>query len=592
MDSSLKKKVIMFVAMISFMAFYMVVFGSKNAIIGFMIMLAAFMNLGNDFSFKPKRSFIKVLFLLLILGISAYLNNPLTIWGCILTFIVVFGATFTSYDLFGSSTYLAYLMCYFMMISVPITFKDLPMRLLSLFFGAILIVGLNILVNKKRDYKLTKATIGSLVNELNNAIDLKLNGENVSMDSFKTANGLYLTIYNKFEYKFFPSKSHQSALNVIKSFQYIGIGLSGNNFTENELKYMKDVISEIREINPEDIFGGIELETKEMAVVLLNLEIIANETKKDLSDDILLPDNEAIKSLIVPIIKRQFSFKSPKFIFAFKMAFILFIWQLLTLIFNLPFTKWLYFITLPLMMPYIDDLAYVAKERLKGTLLGVFIFAVILILISYIQIPINLMVLVLFAVCMFVLVVKMEDKFILAAASTIISVMTALMYINPPEALILKILWVVVGVIVVSLFNFKFLPYSVEKETQNNLKVCYDLNANSINSIKEKSLGVDFDEKTTLLVMTNIVRENIEVTVENKYLYDLQIKITDICNFILNYLDIYPPSDDLKENLLDIIDNNGEINDDLNFKDVVIAYSMKYVMGLYGEEQNIMEELI
>ena len=587
MNPALKKKVIMFVAMMAFMAFYMVVFGSKNTIIGFVIMLAAFMNLGNDLAFKPKLSFIKVSLLLLILGISAYLNNPLTIWGCILTFLVVFGTTFTSYNLFGSRTYLPYLMCYFMMISAQVTLEGLPMRLLSLIFGAIFIVGLNVIVNRKKDYKLSKATVDKLVGELNHGIDLKLKGKDVSKDSFKTANGLYSAIYNRFEYKLFPSKSQQATLNIIKSVQYIGLGLSEKNFTENELNYIKEVLSKIRQINPEDIFGGVELETKDMAIVLLNLEILANEVNKDLSEGTLLPDRETIKTLIKPILKRQFSFKSPKFTFAFKMAFILFVWQILTLVFNLPFTKWLYFITLPLMMPYVDDLAHMARARIKGTFLGVFIFAIILFLIHYIPVQVNVLSPILFGVCMFVMIVKMEDKFILSTASTIMSVMTALMYITPPKALTLKILWVVIGVIAVSLFNFKFLPYSVEKETENNLKACYDLNTQSINLIKEKCKYVNVDEKTTLLVVTNIVRENIEVTDENKKLYELQIKITDICNFILNYMEIYAPSENLKDNLFDIIENNGKVNDDLNVKDEVIAYSMKYVMNLYDEEKKI-----
>lgn len=44
MNPALKKKLIMFVAMISFMAFFMIVFGSKNAVIVFVIVLAAFMS--------------------------------------------------------------------------------------------------------------------------------------------------------------------------------------------------------------------------------------------------------------------------------------------------------------------------------------------------------------------------------------------------------------------------------------------------------------------------------------------------------------------------------------------------------------------
>ena len=587
MNPALKKKLIMFVAMISFMALYTIVFGSKNAVIGFVIILAAFMNLGNDLSFKPLRSFIKIALLLLILGISAYLNNPLTIWGCILTFIVVFGTTFTSYSLFESRTYLPYLMCYFMMISARVTLETLPMRLLALIFGAIFIVGLNIAVNKKKDYKLSKATIDGLVGELDNAICLRLNGEEVAHDNFKTVNGLYSAIYNKFEYKYFPTKNHQRALNIIKSFQYIGFLIADNDLSENELKYTKEVLSEIREISPDDIFSGVEVETDEMPLVLLNLEILANEVKKDLSDDVALPDKGTIKALVKTVIKNEFSFKSPRFTFAFKMALILFVWQILTLIFNLPFTKWLYFITLPLMMPYIDDLADMAKARIKGTFLGVFIFAIILLLVPYIPIPIDKFSLILFGLCMFVMVFKMEDKFILTAASTIMSVMTSLMYINPPQAMTLKVLWVVIGVIVVSIFNFKFLPYSVEKETENNLKAGCELNNRSIGLIKEKCNGVNSDEKTTLLVVSNILRENIEVTDENKELYDLQMKITDICNFILNYLDVYKPSDDLKDNLINIIGDSIDVNDNLNVKDSVVACSMKYVMNLYKKEKEM-----
>ena len=60
MNRALKSKIIMFVSMMLFMIFYMVIFGSKNAVIGMMVVMAAFMNLSNDLSFKAKSSFIKM----------------------------------------------------------------------------------------------------------------------------------------------------------------------------------------------------------------------------------------------------------------------------------------------------------------------------------------------------------------------------------------------------------------------------------------------------------------------------------------------------------------------------------------------------
>ena len=73
-----------------------------------------------------------------------------------------------------------------MMVGIPVTQDMLLSRLLSLVFGAIFIVGINILANKRKDYKLSKETIDNLVNELDNAIDLKLNGKEVSVDKKET----------------------------------------------------------------------------------------------------------------------------------------------------------------------------------------------------------------------------------------------------------------------------------------------------------------------------------------------------------------------------------------------------------------------
>ena len=55
-----------------------------------MIIIAAFMNLNEDLSYKPGLSFVKILGLLLVMGIVSYLNSPITILSCILTFLVVF----------------------------------------------------------------------------------------------------------------------------------------------------------------------------------------------------------------------------------------------------------------------------------------------------------------------------------------------------------------------------------------------------------------------------------------------------------------------------------------------------------------------
>ena len=165
--------------------------------------------------------------------------------------------------------------------------------------------------------------------------------------------------------------------------------------------------------------------------------------------------------------------------------------------------------------------------------------------------------------------------------------MTSLSYIKPPDTITLKILWVIVGIVAVSLFNFKFLPYSVEKETRNNLEICYRFNEKSIDLIRQKCQGGNAESKTTLFISESIVRENIQVNDDNRQLYHLQVMISNLSNFILSYLDINGCSDELNNNLLDIIDNDAEVKEDLDSKESVMAWSMKYAVGMFKNEKEL-----
>lgn len=324
-----------------------------------------------------------------------------------------------------------------------------------------------------------------------------------------------------------------------------------------------------------------------MLPILLNLEIIVNELNKDLSDEHTIQEKKIISQIFKPFNRRQFNFRSVKFIFAFKMALIMLVWEVLTMLFNLPFTKWLFFVTVSMMVPFIDDLKYTARKRILGTFLGIFIFAIVLIAIPFIPISRSTVIIIVVVICLFVFVWKMKDRLIRNTATTLMSVMTSVAYINPPNAITLKILWVVVGIAAVSLFNFKFLPYSVEKETRNNLENCYRLNERAIDLIKEKCQGGNADNKTNLFVSEAIVRGNIQVNDDNRELYNLQFMISNLSNFILSYLDFNGGSDELNSNLLDIIDKDADVKENLELKESVMAWSMRNVMDMFKKEKEL-----
>ncbi|MBR6024077.1 MAG: hypothetical protein IK044_03825, partial [Methanobrevibacter sp.] len=215
-----------------------------------------------------------------------------------------------------------------------------------------------------------------------------------------------------------------------------------------------------------------------------------------------------------------------------------------------------------------------------------FIFMILVLIYPHSSLSVNSYSVIVMIICMFGMIFWLEEKRTLTIFTTLMSISMSLMYISPNMAITLKVLWVVVGAIVVSIFNFGFLPYSVEKETKNNLAISCDLNKKSMGLIKKRCLGKEYENKNSLLVLSSIVRENIEVTDDNRELFELQVKITDICNFILSYMDVYEFSDDLKSKMINVIDGK-DVKDSDEIKDTVIIRSMKYVKKLFNTQNQL-----
>lgn len=586
MKKALKFRLLLIFTMVLIMVFYIKVFGNANLIIGLMVFIAALLNLGNDLSYKPKASFVKLLVLLLILGIGAYINSPITSFGCVLTFFIVFATTFSSYHLFGTHVYRPFLVIYTIMVARPVGPEDLPMRLMSLAFGAVFIVGFNLVLNGKKYSNFNKYTVSSLIDEIIGAVELKLDGKEVAIENFNVADGFYRSAFSKFEHKFFPTQKNESYLNIIKSLQFIGWVISKCDLSLNELNYIKIVLNDFKESKTFDI-ENIPVEHEEMNLVVLNLKVIKNELENShdkTSDNI--PDMKAVIGIVKPLVKRQFSFKSAKFTFAFKMALVLTLCEIITVLFNFPYATWLYFAAISIMLPHIDDVLHSVKSRVIGTFVGSFAFLIILIALPFIPISTKSYVGVALLVGTVGILLSIKNRPVRFFFMTIMSLSASLLCIAPPKAIELKILWVFTAILVVNIINYGFLPFSIEKETKNNLKSSYKLNKQFVEMIKSKCEGKSSFNKTSLIVISNMIRENIQLTSENEELYYLQSKIINISYTILNYMEIYELSDEMKDEMIKIIDG-GEFKDNNS----PLLYSLNHVVELLDYEKELINNL-
>ena len=110
------------------------------------------------------------------------------------------------------------------------------------------------------------------------------------------------------------------------------------------------------------------------------------------------------------------------------------------------------------------------------------------------------------------------------------------------------------------------------------------LNEDSIDLIRNHD---DSSKKTTIMVLSNIAGGNIEITDENKELFNLPGEIIDLSNFILTCITKHELSDDFKENLTDVLDNDGKVNDKWDIRYRAVLCSTKYLAKLFKKEKEL-----
>lgn len=116
------------------------------------------------------------------------------------------------------------------------------------------------------------------------------------------------------------------------------------------------------------------------------------------------------------------------------------------------------------MLPYIDDVAHTVKNRMGGTLIGVFAFAVIMGILPSVSTHSYVVLITVLIVAMFGMVFSLQNKLKISLFTTLMSVVASLMYITPSKAIELKILWVIVAIFVVSIINYGFYHFLLKKK--------------------------------------------------------------------------------------------------------------------------------
>ncbi|MEF9953406.1 MAG: hypothetical protein RR838_12550, partial [Clostridium sp.] len=249
------KKTKMFIGIIVFIVIFKAVFGDENTLIGVTVITALLMLLQRDLTANIFRFFTVFAIINVGQGILAYIANWNIYWGILATFLSMFvtGYLFT-YNL-KAPLFIGFGLQYLFMIYMPVSYEDLPMRLLSLLFGAVAIMVGQLIFNHNRLTKSSTAIMPGIVSGITSKIDSMLDGNYKFHDdasAIALIRALRKEINESRESYFHTTTEGKVNLNLTIGLERATILLDRVYFDENGNKseltpFVKEMIGDIKE---------------------------------------------------------------------------------------------------------------------------------------------------------------------------------------------------------------------------------------------------------------------------------------------------------------------------------------------------------
>lgn len=491
-------KTSLFIFVILFIMGFEKVFGSSNTLIGVTIITAALMLLERDFTLSPLAYLSKITLLNLFLGVSAFLTNQ-NIWlGILINFIVIFIIGFFLSFNFKSNIYIPFGLQYLFMVSTPVAYEQLKLRLFSLFVGSIFIIAINILLNKNRLAKSSNKIIGDISFLLLKKIEIinqKNDFQNINNEIKEYVIKLKKLIYYKRKRNFYITAGGILSLNILSLLEYLNEYLDNNLNEDTKKIYIllenRRDIDKLKKIKKQSI-NFKDNEFKDKIMLLCNYFIEFEQLK---NHDYIHQSHEIPKSFNkIEIFKRDFNYNTMKFSYAFKLSICITISIFIMDYFKIYEARWMTYTVFSLIQPYREHSITKSKQRLKGSIIGGVI-----------------------AFVMFSLINNKTIKSIIIAGAgyidgyntrydrkmicvTISAVGVASMTSSIEVQLFYRILFVVAGIVLSLIANKVLLPYDLKDSTKDLINMSDSL----IDSLKKE------------FKIHNVVRDN--HTIENLFI--------------------------------------------------------------------------
>lgn len=468
MRKNYKSAILNFVFIVGFITIFQTIFGAENSIVGVTLTILMSASMLRDMTAEPLKHLLLQAFVLMLMALSACLVNVLDPWlAVVINFCTAFIILYTFTYEHSTHMYFPYILSYLFFIFItPVSLAQLPKRLISMAVGALCIIIYQMVMGRKRIVNTTRSSLDHMLTEAIHSIeelDTNTIDNTRSQRVRKELYDLSRLVYERRKKVLCISDAGIAMLNCGRGLEYLLLQISDETLDSHQLQLLKQQLNEFKEVihQENELSSKIlliqnEAIDKNLRFIHQNLEAMNNQENRNRY-------NQTSLSLIVRL-KALFGYSEVRMNYALRVAFLIALFTLLTQQLHLTYGKWLLFTLASVSLPYTDDIKPKARKRLIATIVGCVISVIAYTLLPASGARTGIMMASGFMSFFFADYVGTYAMSTIGALGGAVFI-TYFTFTDITQIAMIRIVYIVIGIVIAYLFNCVLFPYSRKKAT-------------------------------------------------------------------------------------------------------------------------------
>ncbi|WP_346935002.1 FUSC family protein [Clostridium sp.] len=524
-----------------------ILFGVKNIMIAFPIALTSTVMGRQNFQVKTFNKAIKIILIDLVIVLTAYFSSINIFWGIPINFFAIFLIMYTIVSPYDLTFYKPFIMLYVFTQYAQVSLGELPLRILSVIFGVLIVVGASYInrVNERSILGKSMQEAFILINkqfknilrgEYDNTIEDKCSKimRDIAYKVYVTRHRRYLTTnLGKVQFQIFINVEYFNLYMI----QVYG-GIKNSSISWEYIEKLKEIVEDIIELCKDDL----ELQTikksienfiresnkdeeyhLEMSLILENLLSSINELnsiEKRGSNKVYKEWARADIDKTRVTFKEYFRPNTIRFKFAIRMAITLTIALLIGEFLGFYKVIWAAITIMSIMQPYYEDTIKKARERVIGNILGILFTGIFINLVDSRIVTLGILTISLYLIYAF------KEYYKISLFTAIASICIASFTENINVLILYRIVYVIIGVIIVVIANRVVFPYRLKDGVEQLIDKIARLNKKLIeDSMEFLKSNKQIHEIRDLIIHSTLLCQKL-------YMRNLQYNDEEINKFI------------------------------------------------------------